>query len=410
MPAIIIGDKNWEDSILWRIDPWTVLMLGTLAVFGTSMSRHCLKKWALWTRASSKKVVVRTIQQSLKKPRSPITFNAVVFFGTSSAVPVPGQRNVSSMGIVLSSGDIIMVDCGEGTQHQVMQSSVRSSKIKAIFLTHLHGDHFYGIFGLLHSVNVSAARTEPMLIVGPRGVEFIVRTVIEKSGGWSGFPLLFYELEHSAKAEVLPFNIKGVSVQAIPLSHRIPTYGYIFEELERPGTLDAQKANSLGARGAQLGELKNGKVVITEDGTRINPEDVLGPPVPGVRIAILQDSDAEKSSALATEPCRGVNVLIHEATFHSELRENALEWGHSTAKMAAEFARSCKAAQLILTHISCRYRTSPSKDQLDVKLLVDEAKGVFDGEVILAEDFMWLSSKRNKRTGERTFQPCYAQK
>jgi ribonuclease Z len=406
MPTIIIGDKNWEDSILYRIDPWKILMLGTLAVVGTTISRHCFKKWSSWTR-ESRNVVARTIQQALKKPRSHITFNAVVFFGTSSAVPVPGHRNVSSMGIIVSSGDIIMVDCGEGTQQQVMQSSVRSSKIKAIFLTHLHGDHFYGIFGLLHSVNISAVRTEPMRIVGPRGVEEVVRTVIDKTGGWTGFPLLFYELEHSVKAETLPFSISGVSVLAIPLSHRIRTYGYIFEELERPGTLDGEKANSLGARGAQLGQLKKGNVVITESGTKIDPKDVLGPPVPGVRIAILQDSDSEKSSALAKEPCMGIDVLIHEATYHDDFREKAHEYGHSTAKMAAEFASSCKAKQLVLTHISCRYRTSPSKDQLDVKLLVDEAQSAFDGEVILAEDFMWLSSKRNKTTGRTSFEPCY---
>jgi len=410
MPTIIIGDKNWEDSTLYRIDLWTVVMIGALVLFGASMSRHCLKNWAFWTRRWSKNARVKTIQQSLGKPRSHITFNAVVFFGTSSAVPVPGHRNVSSMGIVLSSGDVIIVDCGEGTQHQIMQSPLRSSKIKAIFLTHLHGDHFYGIFGLLHAVNISATRTEPMLIVGPKGVEFLVRTVIEKTGGWSGFPMLFYEFEQSTQAEIIPFNILGVSVQAIPLSHRVPTWGYIFEELERPGTLDAQKANSLGARGAQLGQLKKGRVVTTESGIRIHPKEVLGPPTPGVRIAILQDSDAEKSSALALVPCKGVDVLIHEATYHSELREKALEFGHSTALMAAEFARKCKAGKLVLTHISCRYRTSPNKDQLDVKLLVDEAQSVFEGEVILAEDFMWLSSCRNKTTGKRNFEPCYAQK
>jgi len=410
MPTIIIGDKNWEDSTFYRLDLWIVVMLGTLFLFGTSISRHCLKNWAPWMRKSSKWARLTSIQQSLKKPRSHISFNAVVFFGTSSAVPVPGHRNVSSMGVILSSGDVIIVDCGEGTQHQIMQSSVRSSKIKAIFLTHLHGDHFYGIFGLLHSVNISATRTEPMLIVGPKGVEFLVTTVIENTGGWSGFPLLFYEFDQSAKAELLPFNILGVSVQAIPLSHRVPTWGYIFEEFERPGKLDVQKANSLGARGAQLGQLKNGNVVTTESGIRIDPKEVLGPSVPGIRIAILQDSDAEKSSALALEPCKGVDVLIHEATYHSEFREKALEYGHSTAQMAAEFARKCKAGQLVLTHISCRYRTSPNKDQLDVKLIVNEAQSVFKGEVVLAEDFMWLSSCRNKTTGKRAFEPCYAQK
>jgi len=150
--------------------------------------------------------------------------------------------------------------------------------------------------------------------------------------------------------------------------------------------------------------------VITESGIRIDPKEVRGPSVPGVRIAILQDSNAEKSSAVALEPCKGVDVLIHEATYHSEFREKAVEYGHSTAQMAAEFSRNCKARQLVLTHISCRYRTSPMKDQLDVKLLMDEAQRVFEGEVILAEDFMWLSSHRNKTTGKRTFQPCYAYK
>merc|ERR1719336_2747596 len=136
-------------------------------------------------------------------------FKKIVFLGTSSAVPRPGFRNMSSMAIVFSTGRWVMIDCGEGTQHQLLMSPLSPAKLDAIFVTHLHSDHVYGIFGLLHTIGMGGDREEPLLIVGPPGIRRMVMGVLNASGGWHAYPLRFRELTDRKQAETLPRDLLG---------------------------------------------------------------------------------------------------------------------------------------------------------------------------------------------------------
>jgi len=312
-------------------------------------------------------------------------------------MPVPGKRNVSSMCITLDNGGILLVDCGEGTQHHLKVCTMaKSSKIDVIFLTHLHGDHCFGIFGLIFTLAL-LGRTKTLYIVAPEGAEAMISTVLHFSGGgWNdeNYPLRFIEIPHSKfdAREVVTIEDLGigVSVKAVPLIHRIQCWGYVFQESDKDGKLDVEKAVALGVpKGPLLRILKEGNEVTLENGTIIKPSEVLGEATRGRMVAILQDT---MDSSHALETCRGADLVIHEATFEKALKEEALEKGHSTTDMAAQFAVDCEAKALALTHFSSRY-VEHSKSEGDPTLMLQaEAQEVFSGPVIIAKDFLALDS------------------
>ncbi|KAF4695560.1 Zinc phosphodiesterase ELAC protein 1 [Perkinsus olseni] len=291
-------------------------------------------------------------------------FDQVVFLGTSSGVPQPGKRNVSSLAITMRTGRSILVDCGEGTQHQLMLSKIKLTKIDDIFVTHLHGDHCYGIFGLLHSCCMGE-RTEPITVYGPKGIKTMIETVFALSGGWNGYDLRIVELDPTQHSEFTTSS-GDVRVHTCPLKHRLPTLGYR--------------------------SLKEGRDVTLNDGTLIRAVDVIGEKTKGRTIAVLQDTcDSSEALPYLEQP----ELLIHECTYHDGMREKAIEFGHSTAAMAGEFARSCDAKVLALTHFSPRYNDpdpndeeSPSVQNLRGEAL---AKAGPTTVVLAAEDFMTLA-------------------
>ncbi|KAF4702461.1 Zinc phosphodiesterase ELAC protein 1, partial [Perkinsus olseni] len=317
-------------------------------------------------------------------------FDQVVFLGTSSGVPQPGKRNVSSLAITMRTGRSILVDCGEGTQHQLMLSKIKLTKIDDIFITHLHGDHCYGIFGLLHSCCMGE-RTEPITVYGPKGIKTMIETVFALSGGWNGYDLRIVELDPTQHSEFTTSS-GDVRVHTCPLKHRLPTLGYIFAEPDKPGALNAALATRMGARGPQFRELKEGRDVTLNDGTLIRAVDVIGEKTKGRAIAVLQDTcDSSEALPYLEQP----ELLIHECTYHDGMREKAIEFGHSTAAMAGEFARLCGAKVLALTHFSPRYNDpdpndeeSPSVQNLRGEAL---AKAGPTTVVLAAEDFMTLA-------------------
>lgn len=326
---------------------------------------------------------------------SPSRINRIVFLGTASAVPQPGKRNTSSLCVQLSSSSLILIDCGEATQHQFfLSSSLRLSKIDCILITHLHGDHVFGVFGLLCTMSLQG-REKEVLIVGPRGVEKMINTVLEMSGGFYSFPLVYHLLDHpvTSSPDSTPSTspdlwhsqsiglIAGgqILLTASPLVHRLPAFAYIIEELPTPGTLNSSLAAKLGAKPKDMAILKSGKDVEVEgkegegEGEEalvkrvIRSIDVVGPSKKGVKVAVLQDTS---DSTAAESECHEVDVLIHESTYGSEgvgggggggaekegeMERLAIERGHSTAKMAGLFAKKVEAKQLILTHFSPRY-------------------------------------------------------
>ncbi|MEZ5322547.1 MAG: ribonuclease Z [Microthrixaceae bacterium] len=305
----------------------------------------------------------------------------VVPFGTSSGRPTP-RRNVSGLGVDLGAR-WILVDCGEGTQHQVMRSRLRGSKLSTILITHLHGDHALGLPGMLASLSMDD-RTHPVTVVGPTGIGAWLDVMTATPLLELGFPLDLHELDPSTVSrtmddeppEVLRLD-DGVRVGVLPLKHRVPCLGYRIEEPARPGRLDTDAAAGFGIdEGPILGRLQRGETVEV-GGRAVRPGDVIGPPRRGRRIAVMGDTvRCDNAVVLA----RDADLLVHEATYARADAGRAARWMHSTSTDAAHVAAESAAAHLLLTHFSARY-DNPDR-------LLNEARTVFaatDLAVELAE-------------------------
>lgn len=272
----------------------------------------------------------------------------VYFLGTGAGMPT-SRRNVSGLALRLyqERGKFWLFDCGEGTQHQMLQSPLKLSKCEFIFITHLHGDHIFGLPGLLSSRAYQGGIT-PLTVFGPVGLKKYIHTVYEVSETHLSYELHIQELEPG-----LVWSDKQFTVTALPLDHRIPSFGYRIEQKNREGRLDLKALKEKGIKpGPLYGQLKRGENVTLTTGEVIVAASVLGPPLPGKVVAILGDSrPCENAVQLAYQ----VDLLIHEATFMEDKHKQANEFGHSTAKQAACIAHAAGAHELVLTHFSSRY-------------------------------------------------------
>lgn len=268
----------------------------------------------------------------------------IVFLGTSSGTPTR-DRNVSSVALILD-GTVLLFDCGEGTQHQLLRAPVRSGAIEAIFITHLHGDHCYGMPGLLATMSLNA-RAQPLTLIGPDMLRPYVESMLATTDHHPIFPI---------DIAPPPYRGRGFTVIAAPLEHRIPALGYCVIEDDRPGAFDVEQAKALGIPpGPQYREL-------------IENQDprVVGPPRRGRRIVYCTDT---RPCANAVELARGADVLIHEATYTGDMSEEADDRRHSTAAGAARIAKEAGVERLLITHFSTRYR--------DAEQLLAEAREIF---------------------------------
>jgi len=285
---------------------------------------------------------------------------SVFFAGTGGSLPTP-RRGLPAV-LIRRGGDRILVDCGEGTQRQLI-SSIGLLDLDEIFLTHFHADHWLGLPGLLKTFDMRG-REAPLAVYGPPGLDELIRGIM-RFAGRTGFELRTVELE---PGEVIERD--GYRIAAIPVSHRTPAFGYVLFEDVRPGAFDPDAAVARGLQpGPEFGRVQRGETV-----RGVRPEDVMGPPRPGRKIAISGDtrpSEALRAAAL------GSDLLIHEATFAIEEAERAHETGHSTASQAAGIARDAEVEMLALTHFSIRYPAST---------LRDEAREIFPATV-LPRDF-----------------------
>ena len=263
---------------------------------------------------------------------------SLFFAGTGGSVPT-ARRGLPAV-LLRAGGERLLVDCGEGTQRQLLRS-VGLPDLDAVFLTHYHADHWLGLPGMLKTFDLRA-REAPLTVYGPPGLKTLMgamRSVV----GRTHYPLELVELD---RHDEVPFA--GYTVSPFPVEHRVPAYGYVFVEDDRPGRFDPEAAAALGVRpGPDFGRLQRGEAV---DG--VEPEQVIGEDRPGRRIVFSGD----------TAPCQGVeayaqeaDVLVHEATFLGEERARARETGHSTAAQAAALARDAGVRLLALTHLSTRY-------------------------------------------------------
>lgn len=286
---------------------------------------------------------------------------AITFLGTSSATPT-ADRNMAAVAISLD-GDVLLFDCGEATQHQLLRSPVSPSAIEAIFLSHLHGDHLYGLPGLIATLGLNG-RSRPLVVYGPPGLAPFISAI-----PYRGAP---YPLEVRVAGE---HRADGYRIVAAPLDHTVPCFGYCIIEDDRPGRFDVERARALGIpEGPLFGALQHGSLVTLPDARVVSPSEVLGPNRPGRRIAYCTDT---RPCAAAVDLARGADVLIHESTYAEELRAEAAERGHSTARDAAQIAAAAGVRQLVLTHFSSRYR--------DVEPLAAEAREIFPNTIAAAD-------------------------
>ncbi len=289
----------------------------------------------------------------------------LLFLGTGSGVPSK-QRNVTSIALKLldERNSVWLFDCGEGTQQQILNTTLKPRKIEKIFITHLHGDHIYGLPGLLAS-RAFQGGDGPLTIYGPPGIERFVRTTLKISGTYLKYALKFHEIQQ----EGIVFQDKQFTVSCKELNHGIQSFGYRIEEASHQGTLQADKLKEAGIPfGPLFGKLKNGETVTLEDGRVFNGKDFIGEPHEGRIVTILGDTKKTKNSVLLAE---NADVLVHESTFDHKSRQLAKEYNHSTNVEAAETAKEANVKRLLLTHISARFLAN------DVHLLEKEAQKIF---------------------------------
>lgn len=296
----------------------------------------------------------------------------IVLLGTSSAIPTL-YRSLSSTALIRD-GDVFLFDCGEGTQVQLMRSGVRRSKIHSIFIGHLHGDHLYGISGLLSTLHLDNRET-PLRVYGPEGLLHFLNASFRTNKLTFSYPITVQEFKRGFHGRVL--EEKEFYVDAMPLDHSIFCLGWRFQEKDRPGIFDLERAEALGIpRGPLFGKLQNGKTITLENGQTIEPDEVLGEVRPGKSVAYCLDTQFSKRSI---ELAQGCTALIHETTFGPDGVTMARERKHSTMDDAARVAAEAGAGQLIATHFSSRY------DHREVKRIADEARPTFEN-ITIARD------------------------
>jgi len=297
----------------------------------------------------------------------------VIPLGISSGKPTL-RRNVSALAVAREA-EWLLFDCGEGTQMQIGRAGLNPSRLAAVFITHLHGDHFNGVSGLLSTMGLDR-RVRDLSLVGPAGIGEYLAVLARLKILYVNYPLRLSEHAEMRRPRVV-YDAEQYAVSALELDHRVFDMGYRVEERPRPGRFDVARARELGVpEGPLFGRLQSGHAVHLPDGRRVEPAQVLGPPRPGKSVAYCTDTRPCEASV---ELARGVDLLIHEATFTEELSGEAREFGHSTAAQAARIAKRAGARRLLITHLSTRY-PDPSR-------LLEEARAIFP-ETALAEELV----------------------
>lgn len=279
----------------------------------------------------------------------------ITFLGTGSGTPTP-ERGVACVA-VQRGGELLLFDCGEGAQIQYRRAGLGFAPLTAIAISHLHGDHVTGLMGLLMSLQM-ADRETPLDLYGTPGLGEYVRCNRRALHTQFSYPLSLREEEGAGVLRETP----EYRLIAAPLEHRLFCLGFRLEEAPRPGRFSVEKARSLGVPpGPLFGALQRGETVTLVDGTVVQPEQVLGPPRPGIVLAYCTDT---RPCQAAVELARGADLLIHEGTFDGTMSGEARRKGHSTVVDAARIATEAEVGELIITHLSPRYGdTGPLRAQ-----------------------------------------------
>ena len=311
----------------------------------------------------------------------------VTFLGTSSGVPTL-SRNVSAMVLKPPQrSELWLFDCGEGTQHQFIKSNLKLSQIKKIFITHMHGDHIYGLPGLLASIGL-AGSSSGIDLYGPAPLKNFIDSCLYNSSSRLAYSIQFHKIESAAIQQEILFEDSDLEVKTAPLKHRIPSFAYRVNQKDRPGRFDINKAKSLKIPpGPIYAALQRGEDVQLDDGRIFSGKNFSGPSRPGLSLVYCTDTVFTES---AIELSKDADLLIHESTYAYEETEMAYQRGHSTATMAAQTAAKANVNQLILTHFSPRYNHG---NQISPNDLLNEAKAIFPN-TLLAKDFLQIDVKK----------------
>jgi ribonuclease Z len=301
----------------------------------------------------------------------------LVFLGTTGSIPTI-ERGLPAIAIRLEK-ELLLFDCGEGTQSQMARAHISPMKLDAIFITHLHGDHFLGLAGLAQTLSLTG-RERPLEVYCPTGEGELLKTYLHIPHYTLTFEIKIQELKAGDE-----LRRRGYRILTSEVDHPVPALAYALVEDEWPGKLDIKRAAELGIRpGPLFSQLKAGASVKLADGRTVRPEEVVGPPRPGRKIVYVGDT---RPSERLVEFARGADVLIHDCTLADDLAEKAAENAHSTPSGAADVAKRAGAGQLVLIHISPRYE--------DDATLLEQARKIFQNTVV-AKDMMEIEVKLQK--------------
>ena len=298
----------------------------------------------------------------------------LTILGCNSATPHQNKNPTAQL--LKTNGHCFLIDCGEGTQVQLRKAKVSFVHIKHIFISHLHGDHFYGLPGLVSSFRL-LGREAPLHIYGPKGIKEALLLLLKLSKSNMNYPLYFHELS-SEQSECI-FEDDNVLVRTIPLKHRVYTNGFLFEEKTGFRRINIDAVQAAGIDKSYYRLLQQGKDVESNDGTLVENKKVTFAPYPVMKYAYCSDTAYHPA---IIDIIHKADWLYHEATFLNQHAALAEQTKHSTAQQAAAIAKKAEVGRLILGHYSSRYK--------DLKLFVDEAKAVFPN-VILAADGALIS-------------------
>lgn len=303
----------------------------------------------------------------------------LLFLGTSSGTPTK-TRNVTGLALMEDQGRAwCLIDCGEGTQHQLLHTPLSVNDLQAIFVTHVHGDHCYGLPGLLASAGLNG-RKSALTIVAPKGIqEWLESTMVQTQLG------LPFELNFLRAESLRAWICRNLIIDSIELSHRVRSFAYSFAEASTEASLNIEKLTSDAVpQGPLWGQLKKG-IDVEFEGRVLKSADYVGVTRRARKIIVGGDND---SPALLSEACKGCDVLVHEATYTRDILANKADenLGHSSANLVASFAQSAAIPNLVLTHFSARYQSNPdqSPSMVDIE---NEAIAVYRGNLFLAKDF-----------------------
>jgi len=310
----------------------------------------------------------------------------IIFLGTSAGAPTR-QRNVTGLAVLAEQGsDWYLVDCGEATQHQLQRTPLSVHGLQAIFITHIHGDHCYGLPGLLAGAGMSG-RKAPLPIIAPAGIAAWLKATQELTELFLPFDLEFIAVE-----SMQAWTDGKLQVHATKLSHRVPSFAYSFTEAHTESVLDIAKLRAEGIpQGPLWGRLKNGEDVAHE-GQTLHSNDYLTYPHTARRIVVGGDND---SPSLLREACATAQVLVHEATYTIDIAEKVgARVQHSSAADVATFAADIALPNLVLTHFSPRYQYDPAQSP-SIADIRTEAQAHYHGNLFLAEDFARFRLHKN---------------